>query len=430
MQRSGFPFALLFVLTISAQYGSAIDPTWSRFRGPNGTGVATDMDIPVKFGERSALWKKEIPGLGHSSPVIWGNRLFLQSASKDGRERMLLCLSTLDGKTLWTKKFTANLAVKSPHTHLKNSLASATPAVDGQRVYAMFWDGVDMQLYGLDLEGNQLWQRNLGPFKSQHGPGTSPMVVQSKVFVANDQDDEAELLAFDAATGKDAWRAKRKAYRACYSIPFLIEKPGMPAELIVGSTAGVTSYDPETGHENWDFTSWPFAKMALRTVASPIAVNGIIVANSGDGNGERNTVAIRPQGSGTLGKEVILWSKTKMFPYVPNFLAQGEYLYFVNDGGFAGCALAGTGEIVWDQRLGGKFSASPILVDGKIYAASEEGTVFVFQAAPQYQPLAKNVLDEGIIATPAVANRRMYIRGSNSLYCFGDVSTSARQPDR
>jgi outer membrane protein assembly factor BamB len=282
-------------------------------------------------------------------------------------------------------------------------------------------------LFGLDMDGNQLWQRNLGPFKSQHGPGTSPMVYQKKVYVANDQDGEADLLVFDALTGKDVWHAKRQPFRACYSVPFLLEKPGQPTELIVGSTAGLTSYDPETGHENWNFTSWPWLKMPLRTVGSPIALDGMIIASSGDGSGERNTVAIRPEGKGTLSKEVVLWSKTKLYPYVPNLLALGEHIYFVNDGGIACCAVAKTGELVWSERLGGNFSASPVLIDGKIYAASEEGTVYVFPASPKFQVLAKNVLDEGIIATPAVASKRMFIRGKNSLYCIGDVSTSARK---
>jgi len=426
MQRPGFSCVAFLLLTAFVPSALAIEPTWPRFRGPNGLGTATDMDIPVRFSEQSVLWKKPIPGTGNSSPVVWGNRLFLQSASKDGKDRSLLCLSSVDGKTIWNKSFPTNPSVK-PKTHAKNSLASCTPAVDGERVYALFWDGVDMVLFGLDMDGHQLWQRNLGPFKSQHGPGTSPMVYQKKVYVANDQDGEADLLVFDALTGKDVWHAKRQPFRACYSVPFLLEKPGHPTELIVGSTAGVTSYDPETGHENWNFTSWPWLKMPLRTVGSPVALDGMIIASSGDGSGERNTVAIRPEGKGTLSKEVVLWSKTKMYPYVPNLLALGEHIYFVNDGGIACCAAAKTGELIWSERLGGNFSASPVLIDGKIFAASEEGTVYVFQASPKFQVLAKNVLDEGIIATPAVASKRMFIRGKNSLYCIGDVSTSARK---
>ncbi|CAN5295349.1 PQQ-like beta-propeller repeat protein [soil metagenome] len=424
MQYSRFWCAVTFVATLALQTARADEPSWSRFRGPAGAGTAVDMDIPVKLSEQTALWKKELPGPGNSSPVIWGDKLFLQSASKDGTKRMLVCLNCLDGKTIWVK----DLPIKSnavPRTHPKNTLASSTPAVDGAHVFVLVWDGLEVQLQALDFEGKSLWSRDLGEFKSQHGPGSSPIAYKNKVFVAFDQDGAAEVLAFDSASGKELWRASREPFRACYSVPFMLEKAGTPAQLIVGSTAGVTSYDPDAGSVNWDFTSWPWLKTPLRTVASPIVANGLIVANSGDGSGERNTVAFRPDGRGKLDNTAVLWSKTKMYPYVPNLLAQGEHLYFVNDAGIAGCAVAKTGEIVWSQRLAGNFSSSPVLIDGKVYAVSETGATFVFQAAPKYQLLGKSSIDEGVIASPAVARRRLYIRGRDSLYCFGDVSSKA-----
>ena len=308
---------------------------------------------------------------------------------------------------------------------------SSTPAGwTAKRVYALFWDGVDMQLYGLDLEAQAALATHIwGPFKSQHGPGTSPMVYQKKVYVANDQDGEADVLAVRRPDGQGCRGGPNaRAISPAHSVPFLSRSPpGKPVELILGSTAGLTSYDPDTGRENWNWTTWPWAKMPLRTVASPIAMNGMIIANSGDGSGERNTVAIRPQGRGTLTKEGSLWSKTKTFPYVPNLLAAGRNIS-ISSTTPASQAVHRPARVRSSgaNGSGGNFSASPIMIDGKIYAASEEGTVFVFQAAPKYQLLAKNVLDEGIIATPAVASRRMFIRGKNSLYCIGDVSTSSR----
>ena len=355
MLRSSFPFTLILLLTTftPCRPGKrAAVVAFSRAQRPGhryGHGHSRQIFRAQRPVEKSASRVRQFFSGAVGQP-------YLCAICQQGRQTADAALpGALDGKIIWNKSFPANPGVK-PHDTPKNTLASATPAVDGERVYALFWDGVDMQLYGLDLEGKQLWERNLGPFKSQHGPGTSPMVYQKKVYVANDQDGEAELLAFDGLTGKDVCGTKRDPFRACYSVPFLLEKPGMPTELIVGSTAGLTSYDPDTGHENWNWKTWPFAKMALRTVDSPLAIGGIIVANSGDGSGERNTVAIRPQGKGTLSNEVVLWSKTKTYPYVPNMLALGEHLYFVNDGGFAGCALARTGEIVWLERLGGNFS--------------------------------------------------------------------------
>jgi outer membrane protein assembly factor BamB len=423
MCRTGSRIAFLLIGGILlAGQAPAADPTWPRFRGPNGAGISADKDIPVQWTKANILWEKVIPGLGNSSPVVWGNRLFLQSASKDGKERMLLCLNTVDGTTVWS----VSVPASPSKTHAKNTLASSTPAVDGECVYALFYDGENMVLHAYDMKGNSLWDKNLGSYKSQHGPGTSPMVYQGKVYVANDQDGSAMTWAFEGQTGKVLWKAKREGYRACYSVPLLVERPGVPAEIVVASTMAVTSYDPTTGEVNWNWTTWPWLRMPLRTVASPLFTQGLLVVSSGDGSGERNTVAVKPQGKGALTNDAIAWMKTKTFPYVPNMLAHGEHLYFVNDNGIAGCVATLTGEMVWNERLGGTFSASPILIDGKVYAVSEDGVVTVFNAATKFERLARNELDEGVIATPAVADNRLFIRGKTHLYCIARVATSSR----
>ncbi|HEV3204345.1 MAG TPA: PQQ-binding-like beta-propeller repeat protein [Gemmataceae bacterium] len=390
---------------------------WPRFRGPNGTGIALDKGIPVQWSETNGiLCKTPIPGTGHSSPIIWGERIFLQSSAADGSERRLFCLDATDGKVLWSEAMPA----KRAHINRSNSMASSTPATDGKRVYTMFWDGQEIFLSAFDFTGKMLWKQSLGGFISQHGPGTSPMVVGDKVFVANDQDGSSELFALDANTGSVIWKVPRKAYRACYSTPFVLEKPGQKPELIVGSTAGITSYQPDTGEVNWSWT-WKFDNAPLRTVASPIFSQGLIFASSGDGSGDRHTVVIKADGKGDVSSTNLVWENKKKlaFPYVPSFLAWGDHLYFVNDKGFAKCVKANTGEIVWDERLGENISASPILINGNIYAASERGTVYVFPAAPQYSLLAKNSMGEDVMATPSVANNRLYIRGKNHLFCIG-----------
>jgi outer membrane protein assembly factor BamB len=421
--RVGIVLACYLGLAVPA---GADDAHWSRFRGPNGEGKAAESDIPVQWTEQSFLWKVPVPGLGNSSPVIWGQRLFMQSASKDGKERLLLCLSTVDGKTIWAQKVPGEL-VRKPAVHDKNSLASSTPAVDGERVFAYFWDGHNVSLHAFAMaDGKPLWERELGSFTSQHGPATSPMVYQNIVFLANDQDGAAELMAFNAATGKDVWRAKRQAFRACYSVPLLFEKPGQPVELIVGSTAGLTSYEPQTGKVNWSWSSWPWLNMPLRMVASPVYTQGMFIASTGDGSGERNTTAIRPDGKGTLTPETTVWSKTKVLPYVPNVLTLGEHLYFVTDLGIACCMVARTGEVVWSERLGGNFSSSPIMIGDKIYIAGEDGTVHVFRAAPRFERLAKNALEDGVIATPAVSDHRLFVRTKTHLYCIGTGAAAPR----
>lgn len=405
---------------------SASADNWPRFRGPNGTGVCADRHIPVTWSEKNhVLWKVETLGVGNSSPVIWGERLFLQASKDDGTERMLVCMSVKDGKTLWTRTAPASKVT----THGKNSMASSTPATDGERVYVLFWDSKAIAMHAYDLEGNPVWKQGLGEFirrpskgedeKNQHGAGASPVVYHGKVYLNNDQSGMAELVALDAKTGRLIWKAPRPAFRTCYSTPFLQENPGHTPELIISSTAGVTSYEPDTGKINWDWKWTTFEGMALRTVGSPIASNGLIVATSGDGSGARHAVAIRANGKGDVTQTHLAWEeKKRVFPYVPSLLTLGEHIYSVNDLGIAHCHEAKSGKMIWSERLGGNVSASPLLINGMVYVINEEGTGYVFAATPTFELLAKNPLNERVIASPAVANGKLYIRTAKHLYCF------------
>lgn len=387
---------------------------WPRFRGPNGTGVAAEADIPVRWDEqRGILWKTEIPGFGNSSPVVWGERLFLQSAAADGSERRLLCLSAKDGRVLWSQ----SAAGRPARMHARNTLASSTPAVDGERVYAVFWDGTELALQAFGLDGKQQWRQPLGPFKSQHGYGASPIVYRDRVILANDQDGSAAILCFKARTGQLLWQVQRPAFRACYSTPFVREPAGAEAEVIVASTAGVTAYAPSSGTVLWNWT-WRFSGMPLRTVASPIEGDGMLIACAGDGSGERHTVALR------LGADkatpTLAWQSRRTLPYVPSLVARGNFIYFVNDQGVAGCLEARTGATIWTQRLGTGMSASPILVGDKIYAADDDGIVHVFAAAAAFRLIANNPIGEPVTATPAVADGRLFIRGRHHVFCIGN----------
>ena len=418
--------ALTTMLTIGLLLSSrAWGADWPRFRGPNGTGIATDKNVPVHWTEANVLWKTVIPGQGNSSPIVWGNHVFLQSADASGKERYLICLSANDGKILWTRAVPSSKA----YIHSLNTWASSTPATDGQNVYALFWDGSAVALYAFDFQGNQIWKHDLGGFTSQHGPGASPIVHEGKVFFLFDQDNDywltpsSKLIALDAKSGKTAWEVQRKAFRACYSTPFILDDPVRGPELIVASTAGIAGYQPHTGKENWNWT-WHFDRMALRTVASPVFGQGLIFANSGDGSGERNTVAVRPGKNGGSDSPRLVWENKKILPYVPSMLAWEDYLFAVNDKGLALCYLAQTGKPLWNEHLANGFSASPVLIDAKIYAVSEDGEVFIFPAAPSFKQLAKNSIGEKVRATPAVANNRLFIRGQQHLFCIGQKGLS------
>jgi outer membrane protein assembly factor BamB len=403
---------------------------WPRFRGPNGTGVSADKDVPIQWSEKEGiLWKTPIPGHGNSSPIVWGDRLFIQSAADDGSQRWLFCLNAVSGEILWKQAAPG----KSAHTHDKNTLASSTPATDGERVYCVFWDGKDLLLSAYDFKGDRVWNRDLGSFASEHGAGVSPIVYDGKIFLADDQGEKIDkplpcaVMAFNAKDGTDVWKAPRPSFRACYSTPFILGDEKSKAELIVASTAGVTSYNPADGSENWNYV-WTFSDHPLRTVASPILAGGLVIANAGEGGKGRNLVALRPGGKGDVTKTNLAWQDERSYSYVPTLLASGDHLYCVNDDGFASCHVAKTGEEVWTKRLNGKVTASPVLIDGKIYAINEDGDAYVFPASPkEYRLLATSSLGERVFSTPAVSNNRLYIRGKDNLICIGKSGKSTGQ---
>ena len=277
-----------------------------------------------------------------------------------------------------------------------------------------------------------MWKHELGGFTSQHGPGASPIVYEGKVYYPYDQDNDfwltpcSILVALDAKTGKPTWQAQRKAFRACYSTPFILDNPAHGPELIGVSTAGITAYNPQTGKENWNWV-WHFDRMPLRTVASPVFSQGLIFANSGDGGGDRHAVAVRPGENGDVTSTNLAWENKKILPYVPSMLTWENYLLAVNDKGLALCYQAQAGKPVWTEHLANGFTASPILIDRKVYAVSEDGEVFVFPAGPSFKLLAKNSIGEKVTATPAVANNRLFIRGQEHLFCIGRAASSSRE---
>jgi outer membrane protein assembly factor BamB len=420
-----------FAIVASAIVLTMIAADWPQFRGLNATGIANDTNIPVQFRPGDGiLWSVVIPGAGNSSPIVSKGKLFVQSASADGKQRMLLSLDAATGTTLWTKT-TPGVKVR---THNLNTLASSTPTADGDRVYAVFWDGAKMDLAAFDYNGGQIWQKDLGPFQSEHGAGASPVVFDGRVYVNFDQDrvnprtgeelpgsgHESALFTFDAATGRQIWRAERTGYRACYSAPILRMTADGGKEIVAANMVSVTGYNPATGAVNWNWDwNWPDGAEKLRTVATPVVWKDIVYVQGGNGGGSSDIVAIRA-GSPTQPPKIVWEKKRGAFSYVPSMLVVGDRLFTVHDKtGTAACYEAATGTEVWHQRLNGEFRSSPVLIGGKVYLGNDNGDVYVFPAVGSYQQLARNVMGEGISASPAVANGRLYIRGKEHLFCIG-----------
>ncbi|HEY2251872.1 MAG TPA: PQQ-binding-like beta-propeller repeat protein, partial [Planctomycetaceae bacterium] len=366
---------------------------WPRFRGPNGAGISNDTGVPTEIGvSKNLLWKVEIPGLGNSSPIVAKQRIFLQTASNDGRKRLILCLDLTNGKQLWSQSFSGETA----HTHNKNTLASGSGATDDTHVYMPFWDGHRLALSAYDFDGKPAWTTDLGPFPGgQHGAGHSPIVLGGKVILANDQDGLAEVIGVDAAKGDVAWRTLRKPFRSSFSTPIVWERPGLPPEILVTSTDGVSGYDLH-GAEKWRWI-WESNTIPLRTVGSAILSQGMVFFTGGNGPGDRHAVAVDLGPKAGPPSPKLAWEIKKDFPYVPCMLSRGDHLYFINDLGIAGCYVAKTGAKVWNNRLPecGGVTSSPVMVENRIYAFSENGHAFVFAAEPKFELLASAHLDEG-----------------------------------
>lgn len=414
-------FVLLAAAAVSAagvHLPAAAAGDWPRFRGPNGAGVA-DGPAPVAWTKGgNVLWTAELPGRGNSSPVVANGRLLVQSAAKDGTKRMLLCLDPATGAVKWT----AAAGGQSAKIHPKSSLASSTPACDGDRVYACFWDGAAVSLHAYDLDGKELWAASLGSFESQHGAGMSPVVHGGKVFVNFDQDGAAEVVAFDARTGAKAWVAPRRAYRACYSTPVVRPRKDGRSELVAYSTAGATGYDPETGAVNWAWvTPWREGEMALRSVASPVLAGGLVVCVNGDGSGSRYSAVLDPDAPGGPAP---LWEKRSnaLTPYVPCPVVKGDFIYWLTDQGFAECVAVKTGKVAWSERAFNKaVSASPVLIGDALLGIDEGGKAVAWKADPEgFEKVAASEVGEPVFASPAVADGRLYVRGATRLMCVGE----------
>jgi outer membrane protein assembly factor BamB len=402
---------LFLSVAFNAWWGGAAanSADWPRFRGPNGAGISAEKNIPLECSAETTAWKVDLKGTGNSSPVVVGGKVYLQSATPT--ERVFHCLDLNTGAEQWNFKLPGAVG----HTHKKNSLASCTASADAGRVFVPLWDGDKLGLYAFDAAGKKLWSYDLGSFVSQHGPGHAPICVDDKVLLFDETDDRSRLIAFEAASGKVLWEAKRPVTRTCYSTPVLRERDNGEREVVVTSTASISAYDLKTGANNWN---WEWTGNKLRTVGSPVMGEGLVFISSGDGGGNRRIAAVRMDGRGDLPGSYLAWGRDKGFPYVPSMLTLGTHLYYISDKGIAGCVVAKTGEEVWSERIGGNYSASPLIIDGKIYLFSEDGELTVIAAGPAFEKLASSNLGESITATPAVADGKLVIRGSTHVFAF------------
>ena len=395
------------VLLFSVLVSSVSAENWPRYRGADGLGVTAEKGIPASWSQGDYEWVTELPGEGHSSPVVWDQDLFVTSATDEGKSRQLHCLDATTGKIKWsrTSEFQSN------PKHAKNSFASSTPATDGERVYVAFADEERFGLLAYDFEGNRLWQNDLGPFLSRHGLGASPIVFEDLVIIPNDQDGPSSIVAYDRRDGRLVWKSSRTAREASYATPLIIEPGGGKPQLICLSGAtGLSSLDPWSGSLNWTTSALP-----ARTVASPTYASGLVYAICGQGGKGVRLIGVDPTGSGEVESTHVKFRRDKEIPYVPAVIGANELVFLWTDNGVVICVDPTTQKTRWQERVGGNFSGSPICVDDKLYCIEESGKVIVVSAGPEFRLLGENPIGDPSYSTPAVANGRLYLRSFHRL---------------
>jgi outer membrane protein assembly factor BamB len=434
-------FRLLALAAIALAFapsaGRAED--WPQFRGPGGTGVVAGNVVPADkwTTEENVAWKADLPGNGWSCPIVTGGKVFVTSCvgpekgaapktgyyaplstkTAPGEHRwMLLCLDATTGKVLWEQVAHKGSA---PHPiHIKASYASETPVTDGERVYAYFGN---VGAFCYDMTGKELWSKSwdIVPTQLNWGTGASPVLHGDRLYVINDNEKKSFLVALDKRTGKEVWTVERDE-KSNWATPFIWDS-GKRTEIVTCGKNKVRSYDLDGK------LLWEFGGMSSICVPSPVAAHGLLFISSGYEFGRpRPVFAVKPGASGDISlkkgeesNEFIAWYKEPAGAYHPTPLVLGDYLYVLYSTGFLSCFEAKTGKPVYEkERLAGSFTASPWAYDGKIFCLSEEGTTYVVKAGPEFQSLGQNVLGEVALATPAVADGRLFLRTVNSLYCI------------
>jgi outer membrane protein assembly factor BamB len=436
------------LLVGTAAINACAQINWPQFRGEGSLGIATNQNLPATWGtNRNVAWKATVPGSGWSSPVVWGDKIFLTSVIKDGEieppkkglyfggERptpstnthhwMIYCFDWQNGKTVWKKQ--VHEGSPSTSVHLKNTYASETPATDGERLYAYFGN---LGLFCLDLNGKEAWSQKWGHFKTRNGWGTagSPVLHKDKLFVVNDNEEKSFLVALNKKTGEQLWRVERDE-KSNWATPFVWENEKR-TELVVPGRNKVRSYDLDGK------VLWELGGMSSIVIPTPFEKSGLLYVCSGYvGDKTRPVFAIRPGATGDISlkegetnNQYIAWCEKTAAPYNPSPLAYGDYFYVLFDFGFLSCHDAKTGRQIYDKQrinLEGSsgFTASPWAYDHKIFCLSEDGDTFVFQAGPEYKLIGKNSLGEMCMATPAIARDSLIIRTTSNLYRIRNAET-------
>jgi len=436
---------LSFLWLLTGAVGAVGAQDWPRFRGIDGTGVAPDHPgLPTHWTTtENVQWAVDVPGLGWSCPIVWGDRLFLTSVVSEqptqvpekgmyrgegvrepaqGIHRwMVYCFDLNSGAMLWEHE--AHKGQPTVPRHPKSTYASETPTTDGNRLYVLFGD---LGLWCYDLDGKLLWQRDIEPRKTEfdYGAASSPVVHDGQVFVVYDNLEESWIASFDAQTGDERWRTLRDETRS-WATP-LVWQNNARTEIVVAGENRNRGYSLD-GQVLWEFNG----RMGKLVIPSPLIAHGYCYISAGFvAESHRPTFALRPGAHGDLApdgdyvsSEAFAWYQDRSGSYNPSQIVYGDYLYTLYDQGFLTCHHAKTGEEVYGKQRfspSGSFTASPFAYNGKLFCISEDGLTYVIQSGPKFEILATNSLDERSLACPAIAGDKLLIRTASKLYCLSE----------
>jgi outer membrane protein assembly factor BamB len=407
---------------------------WPQWRGPTQDGISTEKNLPLRWSKtENILWRTPLDGLGTSTPIVWGDRVFITSQIGDGpyegrsrdfesaavarrtgeRQKVQFAVQAFHlntGKLEWDYRFDAEGDLQP--VHIKHNLASPSCLTDGERVYAWFGTG---QLVALDMAGKLIWKRHLGkevaPFDVLWGHGSSPALYKDSLFLLCDHPPGAYLLSLDKRTGKEKFRKNRGTEKRSYTTPFVVKLDGHD-ELILNSSERVDAVDPTTGELLW----WVGEPNRV-PVPTPVFHDGVLYLNRGYSSSPY--LAVKPGGKGDAASRV-QWEVKTGGPYVSSLMFYQGLIYMANERGIVSVSDAKTGETVWKDRFGSVFSASPVAADGKVYLVNEDGVTFVLAAGREKKILAENKLDERILASPAMAGGKILLRSDQALIAIGE----------
>lgn len=394
---------------LSGAAASASADDWPMWRGPRGDGISHDTEAPLHWSSTENIaWKTSIPGVGRSSPIVLGTRVYLTTGDVADQSRRVMCIDRETGKLLW------NVVVhRGPEgqMHRNNTTASSTPAADDRRVYAAFVDDQGLRVAALDHAGNILWTATPGTFFSQHGFAASPVLCRDGVIVNGHQDGEAFVVMLSRETGRELWRYKPAVNLRSFSTPVVIAHAGQDQLILTGASQTV-ALDPATGEKIW-FASGPSEKF----VSTPAVGHGLVF--SFGGSDEKRAMAVRLGGRGDVLESHLVWRNERSMPYVPSPLLLGDYLHIVNDSGIYTCLDPTTGKTLHTGRKLGPVYSSPIAVAGRIYFFEDSGRCTIIENGSAFQVIAVNELHEGVVTMPAPTDGSLIVRTSSNVIRIG-----------